>query len=242
MGISLDAGLRTIQKDEDMFVEILKKAIDPGQKHMSYYYSALNIIEAKLKVLKEKFSFKHERNPIDTIKTRIKDFESIRRKLCRLGFFTSVDPASIEKIIDENIHDVAGIRVICPFIDDVYLLEDSLLRQDDIAFLERKDYIAKPKESGYRSLHLIIETPVCLQNEKKYIKVEIQLRTVAMDFWASLEHRLLYKKDIGIETVKTISAELRECAETNALLDMKMQSIRDYIDNRPFEIKRKETA
>ncbi|GHV85520.1 GTP pyrophosphokinase [Spirochaetia bacterium] len=246
MEITIDAVMKTIQKDDDTFFELLKPIIEGPKKYMSYCSSALNVIETKLKVLNDEFSFAHERNPIDTIEKRIKDADSLRKKLRRMGFKppgnTQTDLRQIEKFIEENIHDIAGIRVICPFIDDVYMLADCLARQDDIKPLERKDYIARPKESGYRSLHLIIETPIFLQNEKRYVKVEIQLRTIAMDFWANLEHRLQYKKNIDLETAKRISAELFECAETSARLDLKMQSIRDGIDHNSFETEREKTA
>jgi putative GTP pyrophosphokinase len=125
---------------------------------------------------------------------------------------------------------VAGIRVICPFIDDIYVLTDCLVNQDDVTLLEKRDYIAHPKENGYRGIHLIITIPIYLHNEKKLMKVEIQLRTIAMDFWANLEHRLRYKKDLNEETARKISGELSECAETSAMLDLKMQNIRNNIE------------
>ncbi|MDR1030712.1 MAG: GTP pyrophosphokinase family protein [Treponema sp.] len=226
MDFSPDFLKKNLQKLEDRLLGKIHKRIEPIQKLMSYYRCALMGVETKFKVLNEEFSFLHERNPIESIKTRIKDFESIRKKLRQRRLPITID--SIEK----NIHDVAGIRVICPFIDDIYMLADCLLCQDDITLLERKDYIAQPKESGYRSLHLIIEIPIFLHDKKRYMKVEIQLRTIAMDFWANLEHRLRYKKDIDKELVKKISAELIECAETSASLDLRMKNIRDDIENK----------
>jgi putative GTP pyrophosphokinase len=226
MDFSLDSLRKNLQNLENGFLGKIHEKIEPVQRLMSYYRCALMEVETKFRVLNEEFSFLHERNPIDSIKTRIKDFESIGKKLRQRRLPITID--SVEK----NIHDVAGVRVICPFIDDIYMLADCLLRQDDITLLERKDYIARPKETGYRSLHLIIEIPIFLHDEKRYMKVEIQLRTIAMDFWANLEHRLRYKKDIDEKTAKKISAELIECAETSAMLDLRMKNIRDGIETR----------
>jgi putative GTP pyrophosphokinase len=229
MDFSPDFLKKNLEKMGDRFVGKLHEKIEPVQRLMSYYRCALMAVETKFRVLDEEFSFLHERNPIDSIKTRIKDFESIGKKLRQRQL-----PISIESV-EKNIHDVAGIRVICPFIDDIYMLADCLLRQDDVTLLERKDYIAQPKETGYRSLHLIIEIPIFLHDEKRRMKVEIQLRTIAMDFWANLEHRLRYKKDIDEEMVKKISAELSECAETSAALDVRMKSIRDGIEKKSMQ-------
>jgi putative GTP pyrophosphokinase len=133
--------------------------------------------------------------------------------------------------IENNIYDIAGIRIICPFIDDIYMLADCITRQDDIKLFEKKDYISKPKENGYRSLHLIIEIPIFLQNEKRPVKVEIQFRTIAMEFWANLEHRLRYKKEINKKLLNELSKELSECAEISAMLDSRMKNIHDRIEN-----------
>ena len=129
--------------------------------------------------------------------------------------------------IEENIRDIAGVRVICSFPDDIYELAESFLRQDDITLIERKDYIKNPKESGYRSLHLIVQVPIFLQNTKKLVYVEVQFRTIAMDFWASLEHQLKYKKDI--DDAESIMYELRACADVINRTDYHMQSLRDRI-------------
>lgn len=134
--------------------------------------------------------------------------------------------------VEENIKDIAGVRVICSFPEDIYMLADCLLNQDDIKLIEKKDYIKNPKKSGYRSLHLIIEVPIFLQDEKKSIKVEVQLRTIAMDFWASLEHKLRYKKNIAPEEAEIISKELLECSEISADLDKRMENICNQIDKK----------
>lgn len=154
---------------------------------MSYYHCALLEIETKFHVLNEQFSLSHGRNPIEIIKTRIKSPESIPGKLQRRGL-----PLTLSSL--GHLHDIAGIRVICSFIDDIYMLADCLLQQDDVRLIEWKDFIKSPKENGYHSLHLIIDVPIFLQNEKRLMKVEVQLRTIAMEFWANLEHKLCYKK------------------------------------------------
>jgi putative GTP pyrophosphokinase len=214
-----------VRKIEDDFARIFRRNFTPVIKLMSYYRCALMAVEVKLDILKEEFSLSHDRNPIEHIKTRIKTPDSIRKKMRTLKLPLTVD--SVEK----NIHDIAGIRVICQFVDDIYVLADCLLAQDDVTLVDKKDYIANPKESGYRSLHLIVEVPIYLHNEKRQMKVEIQLRTIAMDFWASLEHRLTYKKSINNERAHNISNELKNCAETSAWLDLKMKDIRDNIES-----------
>ena len=191
---------------------------------MTYYRCAMMEIETKFRVLNQQFSLEQDHNPIETIKTRLKSVESIIGKLHRKNL-----PISLEAI-EENLADVAGIRVVCPFLSDIYRLADCLLEQDDIRLIERKDYIKKPKENGYRSLHLIVEIPIFLQNEKRLMKVEVQLRTIAMDFWASLEHRMRYKKDLDERMLEMLAQELRECAEESANLDTRMETVKDYIE------------
>lgn len=191
---------------------------------MSYYRCAMLEIETKFKVLNEQFSLQHERNPIETIKTRLKSVESIYEKLCRKNLAPNLNS------VENNLYDVAGIRVICGFIDDIYLLADCLLQQDDVKLIERKDYIKNPKPNGYRSLHLIVEIPIFLCNEKKYIKVEVQLRTISMESWANLEHRLRYKKNLSPEMNQKTEEALLKCAENSILIDEKMQEIRNLIE------------
>lgn len=192
---------------------------------MSCYRCAIMEVETKFRVLNEQFSLSHERNPIDSIKTRLKSPESIIEKLKRKNL-----PNTISSI-EENLKDVAGIKVICSFIDDIYMLADCLLQQDDIKLIERKDYIKNPKKNGYRSLHLIVEIPIFLQNEKRLMKVEVQLRTIAMEFWANLEHKLRYKKNLSEKAANLTAKELSECAQMSAILDEKMQRVRDEIEN-----------
>lgn len=169
-------------------VSYIRRQIYDFKRLMAYYRCAIMEIETKFNVINEDFSYQYERNPIESIKSRLKEPTSIRDKLARRGLAFSA--ASIE----ENLFDVAGVRVVCSFVDDVYRIADALVQQDDITLIRRKDYIANPKENGYRSLHLIVAVPIFLTDQKKMMNVEIQLRTIAMDFWASLEHQLRYKK------------------------------------------------
>lgn len=191
---------------------------------MTYYRCAMYEVETKFKVLNEQFSLQHERNPIESIKTRIKSMDSIYEKLNRKNL-----PVNLSSV-ENNLYDVAGIRVICGFIDDIYLLCDCLLQQDDVKLIEKKDYIKNPKPNGYRSLHLIVEIPIFLCNEKKYIKVEVQLRTISMESWANLEHRLRYKKNLNLELTQKTEDALLECAENSFLIDKKMQDVRNLIE------------
>lgn len=200
-----------------------KSAMENFRKLMAYYRCAIMEIETKFNVLNEEFSLRYDRNPINGMKSRLKDPRSMVEKLERKGL-----PLSLSSI-EENLNDVAGIRVICSFPEDVYTLCDALLKQDDITLIEKKDYIKNPKKNGYRSLHLIVSVPIFLAHEKRLMKVEIQFRTIAMDFWASLEHQLRYKKD----TVFTdeMAAELLFCAELSAELDERMNNLRQVVNS-----------
>jgi len=185
---------------------------------MAYYRCAMMEIETKFNVLNEEFSLRYDRNPINGMKSRLKSLFSIKEKLGGRGLPLTV------KSIEENLCDIAGVRVICSFPDDVYVLRDALIKQDDITLLCEKDYIKNPKPNGYRSLHLIVSVPIFLAHEKKSMKVEIQLRTIAMDTWASLEHQLRYKKNI--EFSDNMAEELLRCAALSAELDSRMNKLR----------------
>ena len=200
---------------------ILELRSDSFRTLMAYFRCAIMEIETKFNVLNEEFSLQHDRNPIADIKSRLKSVESIEEKLTRKNIPVTCDA------IEQNLNDVAGIRVICTFIDDVYMLADALLSQDDITLIQKKDYIENPKPNGYRSLHLIVEVPIFLAEEKRFMRVEIQLRTIAMDFCASLEHQLNYKKNIT--NAEMIQQELKHCAEVNAELDRRMSEIKRNI-------------
>lgn len=207
------------------FLDFFKENIRSMNTLMAYYRCAIMEIETKFRVLNEQYSLNYDRNPIESIKSRVKSTESLAKKMYKKNL-----PMTVQAI-EENINDVAGVRVICSFCDDIYMLADCLLKQDDIRLIERKDYIKNPKPSGYRSLHLIVEVPIFLHDEKKLMKVEVQLRTIAMDFWASLEHKLYYKKNIPEAEAKQLSCELVECAEASAELDKRMSEIRKKINS-----------
>ncbi|MBQ8813926.1 MAG: GTP pyrophosphokinase family protein [Lachnospiraceae bacterium] len=216
---------KTLWNTSAEIAQRLKVTLDDYRRLMTYFNCAMMEVETKFKVLNSQFSMSREYNPIETIKTRLKAPESIMEKLQRKGL--PMEAASIEN----NLYDIAGVRVICPFIDDIYLISDCLLAQDDVKLIEKKDYIKNPKGNGYRSLHLIIEVPIFLYNEKRAMKVEVQLRTIAMDFWASLEHRLRYKKNLDEELAGALASELKYCAETSAELDLRMEKIKNEIQN-----------
>lgn len=209
----------------DEFIDVIEKESIPIETLMAYYRCAIMEVETKFRVLNEEFSVYYDQNPIETIKSRLKSQTSILKKLKKKNIAFSL------KNIEENIFDVAGIRVICSFEDDIYLLAECLLKQDDVKLIEKKDYIKNPKSNGYRSLHLIIEIPIFLKNEKRAMKVEVQLRTIAMDFWASLEHKLRYKKSLDENIAESISQSLLECADISAKLDHKMQMIQKQIND-----------
>lgn len=207
----------------DVFLDFLDANNKPFETLMAYYRCAIMEVETKFKVLNEEFSLQYDRNPIESIKSRVKSMDSLVRKLRKKDIELSLEA------IERDITDIAGVRVICSFIDDIYMLADCFLAQDDVRLIKRKDYIKSPKPGGYRSLHLIIEIPIFLKNEKRYMKVEVQLRTIAMDFWASLEHKLRYKKNIPDDLAARLGMELHDCAETSAALDRRMQEIRDQL-------------
>lgn len=212
-----EKNLDSIESFEEAFEWMYKKS----KKYMTlmhYYKCAMMEVETKLNVLNEEYSITFDRNPINNIQSRLKRPESIKEKLERNGHRMSID--SIEK----NILDVAGIRVICMFEGDVYSIASALLKQDDVTLITKKDYIASPKPNGYRSLHLIISVPIFLSDEKRDMPVEIQLRTVAMDCWASLEHQLRYKKNN--EFTEEMERELLLCAQMSADLDHRMDDLR----------------
>ncbi|MDD3368158.1 MAG: GTP pyrophosphokinase family protein [Lachnospiraceae bacterium] len=182
------------------------------------YKCAIREVQTKLEVLNDELSVKTNRNPISGIKSRIKKPVSILEKLKRQNCEISIES------IYENLNDVAGIRVICSFIDDIYAVANMLAVQDDIKVIRVKDYIKNPKPGGYRSYHMIVEIPVFFSDGKQDIRVEVQIRTIAMDFWASLEHQLRYKKDV--QNNEEIAYRLKECADNISSVDQEMQEIR----------------
>jgi len=189
---------------------------------MMMYNCALKTVKTKFDVLNTEFKVRHQRNPIKFIDTRLKRTSSIMEKMERNNIVFSLEN------IEEHITDVAGIRVICSYLDDIYVIAKALTDQDDVTLITRKDYIANPKPNGYRSLHLIISIPVFFSEQIKQLKVEVQIRTIAMDFWASLEHQLKYKQENP--NGEEIAAELKECSEIISDTDSRMLKIRKKIE------------
>ncbi len=181
------------------------------------YNSALKQLQIKFEVLNDEFNVKYARSPIHHVESRLKSTPSIIKKLDKLNCEISIAAAK------KYINDLAGIRVVCCYVDDVYSVADMLLRQSDIKLLKKHDYIKQPNYNGYRSLHLDIEIPIYLSDRTEYVCAEVQLRTVAMDFWASLEHHLRYKSNKNIPS--DLCSEMLDCANEIAKIDIKMQEI-----------------
>ena len=203
--------------------DAIYKSMLEFQQLLMLYDAGIKQITTKIDILKEEFNTKNLRNPIETIHSRIKDPLSIIEKLNRKGLNISY------KNIVSNLTDVAGVRVVCPFISDVYHVAKMISEQDDVAVLTVKDYIKEPKQNGYRSLHLIVNVDVYLSEQKHIIPVEIQIRTIAMDFWASLEHQLHYKKDFKMP--ENVDSELKNCADIIAQTDTRMQELAKNLPN-----------
>lgn len=204
----------------DQSKEILAYMIE-FKELMMMYKCAMKEIKTKFEILDTEFKIRYQRNPINFINTRLKRTTSIIEKMGRKNISFSIEN------IEKHIHDVAGVRVICSYIDDIYNIAKALIQQDDITLIEQKDYIANPKSNGYRSLHLIVSVPVYFAEHKKEMKVEVQIRTIAMDSWASLEHQLRYKQEI---TNEEIAEQLKKCADLIADIDSRMLDIRTKIE------------
>lgn len=190
-------------------------------KFMMLYQFGIDELNTKIDILKQEFHYIHEYNPIEHVKSRIKSPESILKKVSRKNIDFTL--ASIK----ENIKDIAGIRITCPFISDIYEISGMLEKQHDLEVIEKKDYIKQPKENGYQSLHLIVKIPIFMSNSIENVYVEVQIRTIAMDFWASLEHKIFYKfnKDVPNRLLN----ELKDAADQVALLDKKMEKIHEEV-------------
>ena len=202
-------------------LEWAQKASTEFAKRMSYYKCAMLEVETRFNVLNEEYILEHGRAPVNSIKSRLKTLPSLREKLERKNIPFDVDT------MEEQLNDIAGVRLICSFPEDVYTMANAFLAMDDIEVLQEKDYIKNPKPNGYRSLHLIVAIPVYLAGGKRMTKVEIQLRTIAMDFWASLEHQLRYKQDN--EFTEEMATELYACAQLSAALDLRMDKLRKSV-------------
>jgi len=209
--------------DVEQYLQELHTDFDPVYSMLMNYQCAVMEVETKFNILNNRLSIQGEHNPIESIKSRVKSLDSIIRKLKKMQL-----PITIESA-EENLRDIAGVRVVCSFVDDIYRIADNFLAQEDVTLIQRKDYIQNPKPSGYRSLHLIIKTPIYTENGKKDMFVEVQMRTIVMDFWSSLEHKLWYKKNLNLQTAEQLAKELEVCAEESAKLDEKMLSIRNRI-------------
>lgn len=203
---------KNISNPEDFY-----KTAFEFQQIMMIYESAIKQLQTKLDILNKENKISGRRNPIETVKSRIKSPQSIAGKLQKKQL-----PITFESM-QKNLNDIAGVRVICPYISDIYSVRDTLLKQPDITLLEEKDYIKEPKQSGYRSLHLVVQIPVYLSETTHNVKVEIQLRTIAMDFWACLEHELHYKTTANVPD--SVRRELVRVAETIAITDREMEEI-----------------
>ncbi len=209
-------------------VDLLNQFVLEYNNLQIIYRSAIREVSTRLEVLDDEFSFRHKRNPIHNIQTRLKTPQSIMKKMGRKGLVPSI------QLIREELTDVAGIRVICPYVEDIYRMSDLLCAQDGVKCIATKDFIKTPKESGYRSLHLVVTVPVRFSDGEQQVPVEIQIRTIAMDFWASLEHELRYKSDT--ELTRDVTKELKDMAETISELDARMQEVYGKIgtiENKP---------
>lgn len=202
-------------------LELVKEDGDGYASAMLLYNAALKKIGTKLDILNDEFQYVHNYNPIEYIKSRIKSPESVRQKLIRKGY-----EVNLENMVTQ-LDDIAGIRVVCSFVPDIYQLADMIGRQNDLTVLSVKDYIKKPKESGYKSFHMNVSVPIFLSNRVVDTQVEIQIRTIAMDFWASLEHKIYYKFEGNAP--EYISRELRECAGIVSIMEDKLLSLNEAI-------------
>ena len=224
--MSLHQGVQAVMRDS---MRALSQMVE-YQDLMLLYDSAIKVVNTKLDIINAAYQTRYHRNPIHSISSRRKKMTSIVQKLYRMG--EAVTAENIERCL----HDVAGVRVICSYLDDVYEVAQAIAKQDDICLVRQKDYISSPKRNGYRSLHLIIRVPVSFAEQTRQMEVEIQIRTIAMDFWASLEHQLKYKKELGPEEEQQIIERLRICAETIAQTDVQMLAIRRDIDKEKGDV------
>lgn len=208
--------------DKILSPDMIEEKIEEISETLLIYRSAIKEVKTKLDILDDELKIKRKRNPIEYMKSRVKTPNSIMEKLRRKGFEMSIQSAK------KNLNDIAGIRVICSFVGDIYDIASMLIRQDDIKLIEEKDYIKSPKSNGYRSLHLVVEVPIFFSDHVEPVRVEVQIRTIAMDFWASLEHKLYYKT--SGESPAHITQDLKECAELIASTDMRMQDIHREVE------------
>jgi len=210
-----------MRNDKPLDLEQIRELKQEFTRFMMSYKFAMDEVKTKIDILNQEFNYTHEYNPIEHVKTRLKTPESILKKVYRKGYELSLSS------IKENIHDIAGIRIICSFVSDIYKISEMLAKQEDIQVIMCKDYIKKPKPNGYRSLHLVVKVPVFMSDRVENVSVEIQIRTIAMDFWASLEHKIYYKYDRDVP--QDLISQLKEAAESAAELDRKMENIHKQV-------------
>ncbi|MDE5940007.1 MAG: GTP pyrophosphokinase family protein [Lachnospiraceae bacterium] len=227
MGLEAEENQMTVipKVDKEIYEQRRKMAgtmIDYKEMRMRYS-CAIKEVRTKFDVLNSEFNVRYQRNPITSINSRLKSSASIMEKLNRKGLSFTVEN------VEENLFDVAGIRVVCSYVDDIYVLAEALAQQDDITVIRRKDYIRSPKPNGYRSYHMIVSVPVFFSDQTREMAVEVQIRTIAMDFWASLEHQLKYKQEVPnqVEIVNSLTA----CAEQIAAIDEQMWQVRQQIES-----------
>ena len=210
------------QEEQNLDIQQLQGEYQDVSNMILASHCGIKEVRTKLEILSDEMQLQYSRNPIESIKSRIKSLDSIAGKLKRRGLPVTVEAAR------EELFDIAGVRVICTFVDDVYRVAHMLAKQSDVKLLAVKDYIHNPKPNGYRSYHMIVEVPVFFSNHKELVKVEVQIRTIAMDFWATLEHQLNYKKDL--QGSEEVSARLVACAESISSVDKEMQEIREMVE------------
>ena len=221
--------LKEMAKNANFSMEEVAKLYMSYAKIVKNYSAAIKTVQAKLEILDEDFELLHDHDPIHHMETRVKSMDSIIEKLARKGLELSLDS------IAQNLMDIAGVRVICHYVEDIYTLAELLKSQADVEVVKETDYIKNPKSNGYRSYHLVVRVPVYFVDGVVKMPVEVQIRTMAMNFWASLEHKLRYKSDGAIP--KFIADELRECSESIAESDLKMQKIHSFLQDIGHNVK-----
>jgi putative GTP pyrophosphokinase len=214
-------GVNRMKSNKPLDLEQIKRLKIEFTRFMMSYKFAIDEVKTKIDILNQEFNYIHEYNPIEHVKSRLKSPESILKKIYRKGYDLSLSS------IKENIHDIAGIRIICSFVSDIYKISEMLAKQEDIQVIMCKDYIKNPKPNGYRSLHLVVKVPVFMSDRVENVSVEIQIRTIAMDFWASLEHKIYYKYDRDVP--EELMRQLKEAADAAAELDRKMENIHKQV-------------
>ncbi|MGY0694184.1 GTP pyrophosphokinase [Virgibacillus sp. FSP13] len=208
--------------DDTKQLQQMKQIKNELTRFMMTYKFGLDEMNTKFRILKEEFQHIHDYNPIEHIKSRLKSPESILKKMYRKNHEITLES------IKQNIHDIAGIRVVCSFISDIYKISEMIQQQNDVTVIECKDYIQNPKPNGYKSLHLILSVPVFMSDREEQVFVEIQIRTVAMDFWASLEHKIYYKYDKSIP--ENLTKELKDAATVANELDKRMEQLQRQVN------------